>query len=126
MDDLWNRFIQDLVERVTGPMKFRLLMQPLMAALFAIRSGVADAKAGNPPYLLTLFQDQAQRRALLREAWVSVGKIFVIALLLDAIYQLIVERFVYPLETITVAFLLAIVPYVLLRGVVTRVVRRTK
>lgn len=50
MDDIWMRFVEDLSDRVSGPMKFRLVLQPMMAAFFAIRSGLADARAGKPPY----------------------------------------------------------------------------
>jgi hypothetical protein len=35
-----------------------------------------------------------------------------------------VQRFVYPGETIIVAFVLAILPYLILRGLVTRLARR--
>jgi hypothetical protein len=42
---------------------------------------------------------------------------------LDVVYQLIVLHFVYPGEALIVAFILAIVPYVILRGPVVRVAR---
>jgi len=50
--------------------------------------------------------------------------VFVLALVLDVVYQLIVARFVFPLETIVTAILLAIVPYLIVRGLVTRIVRK--
>jgi hypothetical protein len=31
----------DLADRTRGPMKFRLVLQPLMAALFAVRAALA-------------------------------------------------------------------------------------
>jgi hypothetical protein len=40
------------------------------------------------------------------------------------VYQILVLRFVYPGETIIVAFVLAIVPYLILRGLVNRIARR--
>jgi hypothetical protein len=43
---------------------------------------------------------------------------------MDCIYQLIVQRWIYPLEIVIVAFLLAVVPYILIRGPLNRVVRR--
>jgi hypothetical protein len=49
MEDLFSRIVEDLVGRVSGPMKFRLILQPVMAAIFAIRSGLKDAKENNPP-----------------------------------------------------------------------------
>jgi hypothetical protein len=120
MDDILTRIMGDMASRVTGPMKFRLVLQPLMASIFAIRSGLADAKAGRPPYFWALFTDPAHRDEMLKDGWKAVGKIFVLALVLDVIYQIIAVRMVYPGEAIIVAFLLAIVPYLLLRGAVTR------
>ena len=57
---------------------------------------------------------------MIRDGWKSVGKVFVLALVLDVVYQIIVLRFVYPGETLLVAFVLAIVPYLILRGLVNR------
>ena len=123
MDDAWMRFASDMVARVTGPMKFRLVLQPAMAAFFAIRAGLADARAGRPPYFWTLLSGSAPREALVENGWESVGRVFILALVLDVVYQLYVLHFVYPLQAIAVAFILAIVPYLILRGLVTRVKR---
>ena len=45
---------------------------------------------------------------------------FLVAILLDLVYQVVVLE-VYPGEALIVAVLLAIAPYVVVRGVVTRV-----
>ncbi len=58
--------------------------------------------------------------SMLMDGWKSVGKVFVLALVLDVVYQIIVMRFVYPGEAFITAVLLAIVPYLTLRGLVTR------
>jgi hypothetical protein len=123
MDDIWARIAENMMGRVTGPMKFRLLLQPTMAAIFAIRAGLADAKQGKPPYFWALVTDPAHRTEMLENGWKSVGKIFVLAMVLDVVYQVIVGRFVYPGEVIVVALALAIVPYLRLRGFVTRIAR---
>jgi hypothetical protein len=124
MEDIWLRFAGNMVDRVSGPMKFRLLLQPTMAALLAIRSGLKDARAGKPPYFWTIATDRTARAELLRDGWKSVGKVFVLALALDVVYQIVELRFVYPGEAIIVALLLAIVPYLVLRGLVTRLMSR--
>ena len=124
MDDFWARFVEDMAARVTGPMKFRLLLQPVMASIFAIRSGLADARAGKPPYFWALFSDPAQRAEMLKDGWKSIGKVFVLALILDVVYQIVATRFVYAGEAIVTAFLLAIAPYLILRGLVTRLANR--
>jgi len=124
MDDIWMRFVENMNDRVTGPMKFRLLLQPAMAAFFAIRSGLNDARMGKPPYFWSLLTEPSQRSDMLKDGWKSVGKVFLIALLLDAIYQVMVLKFIYPVEAIYVAFVLAILPYLILRGLVTRLARK--
>ncbi|MCZ7558680.1 MAG: hypothetical protein M5U30_00325 [Burkholderiaceae bacterium] len=120
MDDIWMRFVENLNDRIGGPMKFRGLLQPLMACFFAIRSGLKDACEGKPPYFWALFTQPAHRAEMLRDGWKSVGRVFLLALLLDVVYQLIVQRFVYPGEALWVAFVLAIVPYLVVRGLVNR------
>ena len=47
----------------------------------------------------------------------------VLGVVMDAIYQLIVVRWIYPLELIVVALTLAFVPYLLLRGPINRLAK---
>jgi hypothetical protein len=124
MEDILARFFKNMADRVTGPMKFRLVLQPLMAITFAILGGIKDARTGRVPYSWAVLTDQKHRRDLLKSGWKSVGKIFILALILDAVYQYIELRWFYPVEALYVAFLLAIVPYMLLRGPVNRLTRR--
>jgi hypothetical protein len=123
MDGMWERVGTQLLARVSGPMKFRLVLQPCMAAFFAIRSGLADARAGKPPWFWELVSNPPERADMVKEAWKRIGKVFILAVVLDVVYQLIVLHFVYPGEALIVAFLLAIVPYVILRGPAMRVAR---
>ena len=123
MDDLLSRFFEDLVGRLTGPMKFRLILQPVMAIIFAVRSGLKDAKAGKPPYFWALFTDADHRAAMFKDGWKSVGRVFILGIVMDVIYQIIVFRRFYPVEALVVAAVLAIVPYLLIRGPVTRIAR---
>ncbi|HKG77839.1 MAG TPA: hypothetical protein VKA78_00440, partial [Pyrinomonadaceae bacterium] len=58
--------------------------------------------------------------------WKSVARVFVLAIVMDVIYQLIVLQWIYPLELILVAILLAVVPYLLIRGPVNRIVSRLR
>ena len=124
IDDFVSRIAEDLVGRVSGPMKFRLLLQPVMAAIFAIRAGLKDAKEGKPAYFWAIFTEPALRRDLIKEGWLAVGKVFIIAIIIDAIYQYVVFRWFYPGEAIVVAAILALVPYLLIRGPVNRIARR--
>jgi hypothetical protein len=124
VDDTLSRFVTDLLGRITGPLSFRLILQPMMAVIFAVRDGVRAEREHRPPYFSSLFSvGQAQRRELFQEAWNAIFKVFSLALILDVVYQLIVLRRVYPVESLVVSILLAILPYVLLRGVVNRIAR---
>lgn len=123
MDELWIRVGENLLGRISGPMHLRVFLQPAMAMIFAIMAGIADARKGKPPYFWAMFTDPAHRADLLRDGWKDVGKVFILAIVLDAVYQFIVARFVYPGEALLVALLLAIVPYLVVRGLATRIAR---
>ena len=105
-------------------MTFRIILQPTMAALLALRGGLRDAREGRPPYFWTVLTDSTNRTELLREGWKAIARVFVLAVVMDIIYQLIVVRWIYPFETLAIAVLLAVVPYLLIRGPVTRIARR--
>jgi hypothetical protein len=124
MEEILARFFKNLAERVGGPMSLRLLIQPTVATILAIRAGWRDGRAGGGPYLWKVINNPDRRRELVRQGRKDVGKLFIMACLLDIVYQLIVLRWVYPLETLIVATMLAVVPYVLLRGLVGRLARR--
>ena len=124
MEEMLARFWENLMGRVGGPMTFRLILQPIMAAFFAVRSGLKDAKEGKPAYFWALFTNSVHRRDMLRDGWKSVGKVFVIAIIIDLVYQLIVFRWFYPVEALLVAAILAFIPYLVIRGPVNRIARR--
>jgi hypothetical protein len=117
-----ERFITQLFGRLDGPMHFRIFMQPLMAAILATIDGVKDGRAGRPAYLWDMVSTAADRKPLIREGWKRVSRVFLLAVILDVIYQLMEFHWVYPGETITVAIVLAIIPYFLLRGPINRFV----
>ncbi len=121
MDHTIARVVENLVARVTGPMHLRLLLQPGMATFFAIRDGLRDGRECRPPYFWGLFTDKGEREAMLKNGWKSIGKVFIIAMVLDAVYQIIEHRSVYPGEAVLVAIILAIVPYLVIRGPVNRI-----
>jgi hypothetical protein len=126
MEEMIARGWEGLAARVGGPMTFRLILQPLMATLLALRAGLKDAREDRPPYFWTVLTDPAQRAELLREGWKSIARVFFLAIIMDVIYQWIMQHWLYPLETMVVAILLAVVPYVLIRGPVNRIARRRR
>jgi hypothetical protein len=119
--NLFSDLAGGVISRTTGPLKFRFLLQPLMAIFLAIRSGLRDSRNHKPPYFWEFCEDPAMRKELMVDCWKSVGKVFILALVLDCIYQLIELPRIYVFDALMVAFLLAIIPYVLIRGPVNRI-----
>jgi hypothetical protein len=123
MEEIFTRLWNDLIGRIGGPMSFRILLQPTMAMIFAIRDGLKDAREGRPAYFYSLFTDPENRRSRLREGFKAVSRVFIFAIVMDLIYQVTVLRWFYPLQALIVAIVLALLPYILLRGPVNRIAR---
>jgi hypothetical protein len=126
MEDLIVRLHDAVVDRLHGPLKFRFLMQPVVAAIFAVRAGMADARRGQPAFLWSALTNPEGRADLIKSGWKDISKVFVIATVMDLVYQYIVMREIHPLRALLVAAVLCIVPYVILRGPVNRIARRSK
>jgi hypothetical protein len=117
---------EHLFGRVDGPMSFRLVIQPVVATILAVRAGWADARKGRPIFFSTLARDPAQTRIMLKNLWRIAGKVFLVALVLDAIYQVTVLNGIYPLQALIVATLLALAPCMIVRAIGNRIVSMTR
>ena len=115
VEDAVIRGWTNLVHRLDGPLHARFVVQPAVATFLAVRAGVRDARSGNRPFFAAL-RTLEQRRAWLRRAWSDVGRVFLMAVLLDAFYQVWIQRGIYALELLLTATLLALVPYALVAG----------
>ena len=122
MEEALRQAWDNLFGRVDGPMSFRLIIQPIVATFLAIRAGWTDAREGRPIFFWTLARDPTQTRVMLKNLWRIAGKVFLVALVLDAIYQIIVPHWIYPVQALIVATLLALVPCVVVRAVGNRIV----
>jgi hypothetical protein len=122
-DEVRHRVWEQLIARPTGPMAFRFILQPVMAAIVALRDGIADAKAGRTAYFWTLFANPLERGGRLREGLIATARIILLGLGMDVIYQFIALKTFYPGEAVIVAVALAFFPYVLLRGPIERIAR---
>jgi hypothetical protein len=116
-----QRIWQDLFERPSGPLSFRFILQPAMAVIAATHDGLNDARTGRSPYFWTVLHKPDERAQRLNECLVSTGRIFLLGLAMDFIYQLKVFNTFYPAEAVLIALLLACVPYFLIRGPVDRI-----
>jgi hypothetical protein len=114
----------DLIGRLYGPFSFRFVLQPIMAAIFAVRYGVQDAKTGRPAYFWSVVANPAERGELLREGFHHMLRDIVLGAVMELLYEVIVFKAIQPLQLVVVVFGLAFVPYVILRGPVNRIARR--
>jgi hypothetical protein len=122
--EVHKRIWKDILDRPGGPMTFRFILQPTMAAIAALIDGIKDARLGRDPYLWTLLTNSQESAGRFREGLIATARIILLGLGMDAIYQATVLKTFYPGEMVLIAILLAFVPYVLLRGPFARIARR--
>jgi hypothetical protein len=115
-----------MVARPGGPMTFRFILQPAMAAAMALRDGAHDARLGRRAISLGRASRRAgprgPQRTLLGGDRLDLenpdprgrdGRRLPVARAQD----------IYPAQAAVIAILLAFVPYLLLRGPMERVAR---
>ncbi len=122
-EDLFGQFWQELIARPGGPLAFRFILQPVMAAGLAIRDGYRDARANRTPYLWTIIHEPAKRGPRLREGLGAVTRVLALGAAMDVTYQVIRLNGLRPLQTLLVVFTLCVLPYLLVRGPAGRLAR---
>ena len=120
----WDRFVQNLRERPAGPLAFRFILQPLMAIIAAAHDGVQDARLHRSPYLWSIVTGSESRRLQIQESLVSTGRLMLIGLVVDVVYQIVALKTFFPGEAVVIAIVLPLVPYVLMRGPIARIAAR--
>ncbi len=123
MKDLFAQHWGMLLGRWDGPLAFRFLLQPTMAAFLGVRAGLKDARAGHSPYAWLMLSQPGHRRRLLLEGWRDIIMLFTIAVVVDLAYGIIVYRWIYPGQAVIVAAVIAIPTYVIVRGPANRIAR---
>ena len=116
-------FLDDLPKRLTGPGRFRFILQPLVATLLGIRSGMADARAGRPPYLLGLATDPRRRGELAQDGLATVVNLLLMGILLDSVFQWMILGASYPGPALIVGPVLITMPYAIARALANRATR---
>jgi hypothetical protein len=124
IQEILTRFWAQLIAQPHGPLAFRLILQPLMATILAGIDGVKDARAGRPLYTWALLTDPAHRASYLREGLKRVSRVIIFAFVMDAIYQFMVLRRFYLGEALVTVFVVAVLPYLVIRGPIARIARR--
>jgi hypothetical protein len=116
-----QRFVDDMVARLSGPGRLRFILQPAVAIVLGARDGVKDARAGNPPFLSALAFHKAERRGLLKSALASVRDLVAIAILLDCVAQLLIFRIIHPAAALLLGPVLIAAPYAASRALSNRI-----
>jgi hypothetical protein len=119
-----GRLWTDILDRPTGPMMFRFILQPTMAIIAALRDGFHDARLGRRPYIWALIHGVVDARGRIGRLWegiVSTARILILGVVMDIIYQWKVLDTFYPAQSAVIAILLAFIPYLLLRGPFERI-----
>lgn len=122
--EVHQRFWSDMFARVGGPMTFRFVLQPSMAAIAALHDGLRDTREGHKSFFWTAWFDRSQQTGRLREGLTSVARVLLLGICMDVIYQFKELDTFYPAEAAVVAILLAVVPYFIFRWIVEIVARR--
>jgi hypothetical protein len=118
-----RQFLEELPHRFTGPGRFRFILQPTFAILLGVRGGLADAKAGEPPYLFGLLFATGRRRALLRTGMADIGALLAMGIVLDVLFQLVLYQSVHPGAALLIGPILICFPYSASRALTNRLVR---
>jgi len=118
-----REFLADLPARLTGPGRFRFVLQPAMAILLGLRGGLADARAGRPPYVMGLLFDPLHRRGYVRSGLTTIRDLVAIGIILDVVAQFLIFRQVHPGAALMIGPVLITMPYALARAVTNRVSR---
>jgi hypothetical protein len=121
---LSSRLLEDIPKRLTGPGRFRFLLQPAMAILLGIRGGIGDARAGNPPFMFGILFHGSRRSAMLKHAFSQLSVLIAMSILLDLIAQLLILREVYPAPALILGPVLIALPYSIARSLTGRFGRR--
>jgi hypothetical protein len=122
VEDHFKQTLEHLLGRISGPMGFRIIIQPLVSFVIGLRAGVNDAHCGLPPFGWSVLSGRTHRRALLKQAWRDIARVFIASIVIDLAYQIFVLRWIYPLQAVFVATVLALLPYMLVRGPISRVI----
>jgi len=123
ISDALSRAAGQLLGRASGPFHLRLIVTPALAAFSGIRTALRDARAGHPAFLWEAVRNPDARHRLRRSWRKDIGKMILVVLAVDTLYQLVVLRAFYPLQALILVVVLAMLPYAVVRGITTRVAR---
>jgi hypothetical protein len=113
-------FFEDIPRRLAGPGRFRFIMQPLMSIILGVTGGLADARAGRPPYLYAMLFHRGLRGELARTALQAVVNLLLMGILLDVVFQWVILGVAHPGAALVVGPVLVVFPYTAARALSNR------
>jgi hypothetical protein len=113
-------FLADIPKRLMGPGRFRFVLQPLIAIVLGVRGGLADVRAGRPPYLYALVLHRDQRRELVKSGLEIALNLLLMGILMDAIFQWVILGNSHPGAALVVGPVLIVGPYAVARALSNR------
>jgi hypothetical protein len=116
-------FLEDIPKRLTGPGRFRFILQPAIAIALGIWGGVTDARMGRPPYLYGILFHRDARRELLRSGFESVVNLLLMGILLDSVFQWLILGQSHPGAALLMGPVLIVLPYSFARALSHRFAR---
>jgi hypothetical protein len=119
-------FLEDIPKRLAGPGRFRFVLQPLIAIILGVLNGLADKRAGRPPYLYGMFFHRNLRSDLVRTGISTIANLVLMGILLDAVAQRIILGVAHPGAALIIGPILVVTPYVIARALSNRLTRKVK
>lgn len=126
MDLMSGNYFHDIFQGLHGPGKFRFFIQPLIAILLGLRDGKMDFSTGGPPYFIHLFLEPHNSTMLMRNGAAHIIKPFLLAWLMDTLFQIMILGRWNPFQAVVVGLLLVAFPYIISRGLYNRLLRRIR
>lgn len=119
-----RQFFEDMLARLSGPGRFRFILQPTVALFLGIRDGVKDARSGHAPFFSALITQKKDRSALLRSGFASIRDLVALAIILDLISQFLILRRIHPAAALILGPVLITFPYSVSRALANRIARK--
>lgn len=129
MDLSLKTMFDELLARVlSGPMHFRLILQPMMAVILGVRDGIQDTRAGATPLVWSIVFGMGDREVILKSVLRRLLGPIAIASIADGVVQYLMFGHVRVLFAVIVGTLLMAMPYTIARGLTNRIgtIRRSQ
>lgn len=113
--------LNKLLLRISGPLGFRFILQPIAAIMLGIRDGKIDDELNEKPYILDLFVNPKNRKRQIDKAMKTLLKPIIISILMNITAQFLLFKTVNLLGAVIIGTSIIGIPYSLARGISNRI-----